>query len=128
MFKLPSLKLFFLKRDAKSKAVKKTIAARSIKGKFWGYTGETRGKFQIIFRLQLSVIPAISSWILCSTAYAFVVSVIHYFYNEYLHIIVTDNKVLNYVILSFNVVLSLLLVFRTNTAHERFWEGRKHAF
>ncbi|MBE9029356.1 hypothetical protein IQ266_06215, partial [filamentous cyanobacterium LEGE 11480] len=24
-----------------------------------------------------------------------------------------------------NLVLALLLVFRTNTAHDRFWEGRK---
>ena len=24
-----------------------------------------------------------------------------------------------------NLVLSLMLVFRTNTAYERFWEGRK---
>ncbi len=24
-----------------------------------------------------------------------------------------------------NIVLGLLLVFRTNTAYERFWEGRK---
>ncbi len=29
------------------------------------------------------------------------------------------------IILCLNIVLSLLLVFRTNTAHERFWEGRK---
>ena len=29
------------------------------------------------------------------------------------------------VVLSFNLVLSLLLIFRTNTAYERFWEGRK---
>lgn len=27
--------------------------------------------------------------------------------------------------MSFNIGLTLLLVFRTNTAHDRFWEGRK---
>ncbi|HAA27846.1 MAG TPA: hypothetical protein DCE56_09510, partial [Cyanobacteria bacterium UBA8553] len=35
------------------------------------------------------------------------------------------SKVLPNVVMTFNIILSLLLVFRTNTAHERFWEGRK---
>jgi putative membrane protein len=35
------------------------------------------------------------------------------------------NRVLTNAVLSFNIGLTLLLVFRTNTAHERFWEGRK---
>lgn len=35
------------------------------------------------------------------------------------------SKVLPQVVVTFNIILSLLLVFRTNTAHERFWEGRK---
>ncbi len=35
------------------------------------------------------------------------------------------SKALPNVVVTFNIILSLLLVFRTNTAHERFWEARK---
>jgi len=39
--------------------------------------------------------------------------------------VISDSKVLPNVVLSFNIILSVLLVFRTNSAHDRFWEGRK---
>lgn len=104
---------------------KKNIASRSFRGKFLGYTGEQLQWFQVIFRLQNSVVIAILPWVLLCTVYGFLVSLLHFAHLDYLNKIIKDSKVLSYVILSFNVVLSLLLVFRTNTAHDRFWEGRK---
>ncbi len=64
-----------------------------------------------------SVIPNIFSRVLWCGSFGFFVSVL-YFYN-----IPVFAKSLGGVIPS--IVLGLLLVFRTNTAYERFWEGRK---
>jgi putative membrane protein len=67
--------------------------------------------------LKGSVIPAILNRVIWCGSFSFLVSVAHYFKLPVSH------QVLGTVIPS--IVLGLLLVFRTNTAYERFWEGRK---
>jgi ion channel-forming bestrophin family protein len=74
-------------------------------------------KFSKYLKMTGSVIPNIFSRVLWCGAFGLFVSVL-YFYN-----IPVFAKSLGGVIPS--IVLGLLLVFRTNTAYERFWEGRK---
>jgi ion channel-forming bestrophin family protein len=74
-------------------------------------------KFSSSLKMTGSVIPNIFSRVLWCGAFGLFVSVL-YFYN-----IPVFAKSLGAVIPS--IVLGLLLVFRTNTAYERFWEGRK---
>ncbi|WP_309727977.1 bestrophin family ion channel [Chamaesiphon sp. OTE_75_metabat_556] len=74
-------------------------------------------KFSTYLKMTGSVIPNIFSRVFWCGAFGLLVSVL-YFYN-----IPVFAKSLDAVIPS--IVLGLLLVFRTNTAYERFWEGRK---
>ncbi|MBW4572641.1 MAG: hypothetical protein KME31_33080 [Tolypothrix carrinoi HA7290-LM1] len=95
----------------------------SFKGKYHLYTGEQLHWFQVVLRLESSVLSVILPCVIVCGVYGFLVSLLHYFgvtiaFPE-------GNRVLTNAVLSFNVGLSLLLVFRTNTAHDRFWEGRK---
>lgn len=64
-----------------------------------------------------SVIPSILNRVLLCGLFGFLVSIAFYFK------LPVSQQVLGTVIPS--IVLGLLLVFRTNTAYERFWEGRK---
>jgi ion channel-forming bestrophin family protein len=73
--------------------------------------------FKIAFKFKGSVIPSIISRILWCGAFGLFISVL-YFYK-----VPVTAKALVGVVPS--IVLGLLLVFRTNTAYERFWEGRK---
>lgn len=73
--------------------------------------------FELVFRLRGSVIPAIANRVLLSGFLGFIVSGLHYYK------IPVANPVFGTLIPS--VVIGLLLVFRTNTAYERYWEGRK---
>ncbi len=73
--------------------------------------------FRVALQLQGSVIPSILPRVIFCTAFGVFVSIIHQFGFS------VSSPVLSGVIPS--VVLGLLLVFRTNTAYERFWEGRK---
>jgi ion channel-forming bestrophin family protein len=100
----------------------KNPSLRSFKEKFRLYTGQELNWFQVTLHLAGTVISAIIPWVLLCGAYGFIVSLVSHF--GHLSIF-RDSKVLPNVVLSLNIVLSLLLVFRTNTAHERFWEGRK---
>ncbi|PIG91866.1 bestrophin family ion channel [Gloeocapsopsis sp. IPPAS B-1203] len=100
----------------------KNVSSRSFKEKFHIYTGEQLNWYQVIIRLASSVIPGILPWVLLCGGYGFLIALINHF--GYLSVF-RDNKVVPNVVLILNIVLSLLLVFRTNTAHERFWEGRK---
>jgi ion channel-forming bestrophin family protein len=73
--------------------------------------------FRTAFKLKGSVIPAVMSKVLLCSGFGVVISLL------------ADWKwvegwpTLGNVVPS--IVLGLLLVFRTNTAYERFWEGRK---
>ncbi|MBE9181286.1 hypothetical protein IQ268_22250 [Oculatella sp. LEGE 06141] len=72
-------------------------------------------------QLRGSVFPIILPRILLFGILGFLVSAVYYFE---LPIEVEDlGEITNNV--AFNLVLGLLLVFRTNTAYDRFWEGRK---
>jgi ion channel-forming bestrophin family protein len=74
-------------------------------------------KFSNTLKMTGSIIPNILNQVLWCVAFGFLVSVLD-FYN-----VPVFAKSLDGVIPS--IVLGLLLVFRTNTAYERFWEGRK---
>lgn len=78
---------------------------------------EKQGWFQIALQLKGSVISAIYQQVLWCAAFGIVISVLHHFR------LPVSQPILGSVIPS--IVLGLLLVFRTNTAYERFWEGRK---
>ena len=73
--------------------------------------------FKIIFLWQSSVIPAIIPRVVFCGSFGLLISIIHYYYTD------VGIPILSSVVPS--IVLGLLLVFRTNTAYERFWEGRK---
>jgi ion channel-forming bestrophin family protein len=72
---------------------------------------------QYALRVRGSVIPAVFPRTLLCGGFAELISLLHYWG------LPVDIPVLASVIP--NIVLGLMLVFRTNTAYERFWEGRK---
>jgi putative membrane protein len=95
----------------------------SFGGKYHLYTGEKLHWLQVTLRLERSLIPVIFPWVLFCGVYGFLVSILYYFglpvaFSE-------KSGVLTNAVLSFNIGFTLLLVFRTNTAHARFWEGRQ---
>ncbi len=73
--------------------------------------------FKLALQIQGSVIPAIFGRTLICGLFGVLISVL--FYWKYPVAIPT------LAVLIPNIVLGLLLVFRTNTAYDRFWEGRK---
>ncbi len=76
-----------------------------------------RNWFRVALRLQGSVIPALLPRVTLCSAFGFFISIIHELGFS------LSWPFLSEIIPS--IVLGLLLVFRTNTAYERFWEGRK---
>lgn len=68
-------------------------------------------------RVRGSVIPAIYYRVLFCGAFGLMISILYHYKFP------VDRKILASVVPS--IVLGLLLVFRTNTAYDRFWEGRK---
>lgn len=70
-----------------------------------------------ILQLKGSVMKSIYRHILWCGAFGFLISLLYHFDKP------VSQPILGNVIPS--IVLGLLLVFRTNTAYERFWEGRK---
>ncbi|MBD2293529.1 hypothetical protein H6G06_08515 [Anabaena sphaerica FACHB-251] len=73
--------------------------------------------FKIALQIKGSVITAIYLRVIGCGIFGVLVSVLYYFK------LPVSQPILGSVIPS--IVLGLLLVFRTNTAYERFWEGRK---
>jgi ion channel-forming bestrophin family protein len=73
--------------------------------------------FKIALRIEGSVIPTILGRVLWCGAFGLFISVLAFYK------VPVGAKALVGVVPS--IVLGLLLVFRTNTAYERFWEGRK---
>ncbi|ARV59360.1 hypothetical protein BZZ01_12640 [Nostocales cyanobacterium HT-58-2] len=80
-------------------------------------TAEKTQWLQIAFKLKGSVVTAIYRRVLGCGIFGVFVSLLYYFK------LPVSQPILESVISS--IVLGLLLVFRTNTAYERFWEGRK---
>jgi ion channel-forming bestrophin family protein len=72
---------------------------------------------KIALSIEGSVIPTIFTRVLCCGAFGLFISVLAFYK------VPVAAKSLAGVVPS--IVLGLLLVFRTNTAYERFWEGRK---
>ncbi|KJH70536.1 bestrophin family protein [Aliterella atlantica] len=73
--------------------------------------------FRLAFQYKASVFPAIFNRVLYCGLFGVFISLLHYFRFP------VFQPILENVIPS--IVLGLLLVFRTNTAYDRFWEGRK---
>lgn len=78
---------------------------------------ERRKWFKLALSIQGSVLPRISLKVVCYGAFGLFITIL------YFAKVPVSAKALGGVIPS--IVLGLLLVFRTNTAYERFWEGRK---
>jgi ion channel-forming bestrophin family protein len=78
---------------------------------------EQKSWFKIALRIKGSVIPTIILQVCACGIFGLVVSIL------YFAKVPVSSKALGGMIPS--IVLGLLLVFRTNTAYERFWEGRK---
>lgn len=73
--------------------------------------------FRVALQFKGSVVPAVLNRVLLCGVFGFFISVLH---NLGLSV---SWPILGSLIP--NIVLGLLLVFRTNTAYDRFWEGRK---
>ena len=95
--------------------------------KFRDHTGKNHNRFQIILLLQGSVVTSIIPWIIFFTGYGFLISWLEYHKNHLENHLALPNitNAVPSLILSFNLILSLLLIFRTNAANDRYWEGRK---
>jgi putative membrane protein len=78
---------------------------------------DEREWFQLLLTWRGSVIPAIFPRVMFCGGFGFFVSLLHYWNYD------VSLPILSSVVPS--IVLGLLLVFRTNTAYEKFWEGRK---
>ena len=73
--------------------------------------------FRVALQIRGSVIPAIFNRVLYCGLFGVFISLLNYFK------LPVSQPILESVIPS--IVLGLLLVFRTNTAYDRYWEGRK---
>ena len=111
------------KYESQKRLTKTLVAERSFSAKFSTYTGEELHWIRVIFRLLAIVTGEIYLWVIWAAGYALMVSLCHQL--EMLNFLQQKAPVIRTFVLSLNIVLSLLLAFRTNTAHERFWEGRK---
>jgi putative membrane protein len=101
----------------------KHVAKRSFSERFGLYSGEQFSAVKVILHLTESVILAILPWIILWGGYGFLISLLNY--SGHLAKLNPDLKAIPNILISLNIVLSLLLIFRTNTAHDRFWEARK---
>jgi putative membrane protein len=88
------------------------------------YTGKHLNWLQLIVLLGNSVFVDILPWVVFFASYSFVLVSIYYLW-EIPVSIPEKNKAISTLLLVFNLGLPSLLVFRTNTANERFWEARK---
>ncbi|MEG4276488.1 bestrophin family ion channel [Microcoleus sp. MON1_C1] len=73
--------------------------------------------FKIALQVRGSVIPSILPRVLLCGGFGVIISLLHFFNWP------VSMPILSSIVPS--IVLGLLLVFRTNTAYERFWEGRR---
>ncbi|NMG08744.1 bestrophin family ion channel [Brasilonema sp. UFV-L1] len=101
----------------------KHVAKRSFSERFGLYTGEQLPGFKVTFHLTQTVIQAILPWVILWGGYGFLISLLNYYGS--ISKVNTDIKAIPNIVICLNIVLSLLLIFRTNTAHDRFWEARK---
>jgi ion channel-forming bestrophin family protein len=91
---------------------------RVIKNSLEGVMTPEKGQWlRLAFQIKGSVIKTIYRRVIGCGIFGFIISILYYFNQP------VSQPILASVIPS--IVLGLLLVFRTNTAYERFWEGRK---
>ncbi|MDJ0724799.1 MAG: bestrophin family ion channel [Prochloraceae cyanobacterium] len=101
---------------------KQILTSRSFQEKYSIYSGENKTALDVILSLKNSILQGVLTWIVFCGMYGFLVALANHYG---LLSQVNDIKSLPKIALTLNFVLSLLLAFRTNTAHGRFWEGRK---
>jgi putative membrane protein len=97
--------------------------SNSLRSKYHLYRGKLPNRLQVILQPLSSLLPSVVPWSIFFAIYGFLVSLL--FHLGFSVALSENANILTKVIWSFNIILTLLLVFRTNTAHERFWEGRK---
>ena len=87
------------------------------------YTGQQISAFQLILKLGMPIVSDILFWIVFFTTYG---TIIYLLYNKLqLPILIPeDNDTVATALIVFNIGLPALLVFRTNTAYQKFWEAR----
>src|ERR671932_1328094 len=73
--------------------------------------------FKSALQVRMSVIPSILPRVLLCGGFGVFISLLHFF--KWPVSLPTLSSIVP------SIVLGLLLVFRTNTAYDRFWEGRK---
>lgn len=78
---------------------------------------EKRPWFRVALQFRGSVIPSILPRVILCAGFAFFISLLYYLGTP------VSLPILSSLVPS--IVLGLLLVFRTNTAYDRFWEGRR---
>lgn len=80
-------------------------------------SGDRQPWFKSALQVRVSVIPSIAPRVLLCGGFGVFISLLHFFK------LPVSLPTLSSIVPS--IVLGLLLVFRTNTAYDRFWEGRK---
>ena len=120
-FKNNFFNIFRVKRPDEQKIIKKKND--SFIAKYHLYSGEKLHWAEVIIRLLRAIVPNILYWVIFCGTYGFFISLL---YSKNCPIALPEESgFVTQAVLSFNIGLTLLLVFRTNTAHDRFWEGRK---
>ncbi|WP_414528581.1 bestrophin family protein [Nodularia chucula] len=76
---------------------------------------------EVALQIKGSVVPVILPRLILCGGLGFIISVIHYYGYGF------PQPIFSSVItnVAYNLVLGLLMVFRTNTAYSRYWEGRQ---
>ncbi len=82
---------------------------------------EKKDWIEVFLQWRFSVIPAILPRVLFCTIFAFILSLIYHFLPKetFTFSLTIESGLIP------AIFLALLLVFRTNTAYDKFWEGRK---
>lgn len=102
----------------------KNTSTNTFSQKYKLYTGKKLNWIQLILLLGNSVFADILPWVGFFASYSFVLILIDYL-SRIPILIPANNHAISTLLLVFNLGLPSLLVFRTNTANERFWEARK---
>ncbi|KAF9147294.1 hypothetical protein BG015_011095 [Linnemannia schmuckeri] len=84
------------------------------------YYRRTQWTYPDTLRVRGSVIPSVITDVIIITAFATSLLAI-----EKSHILGRSLNVASVIVPALSVVVGLILAFRTNTAYDRFWEGRK---
>ena len=100
----------------------KSVTSRSVREKLKIYRGEHLQGKQFILRLAKAIVPGILPWVCLWGGYGFIISLFDHW--ELLPSIL-DSKAIANAMVGLTIAFSLLLVFRANSARDRFWEGRK---